>query len=54
MLLGFVTWQLWPLVVLKFLPGMDYLPAVMAGLVASVIPYAMDYAGRFLLFVSFR
>ncbi|GAB4444232.1 MAG: sodium:solute symporter family protein [Turneriella sp.] len=54
MLLGFVTWQLWPFVTEKISQSAGQVPAVMAGLVGGAIPYAVDYTGRLLVFTLRR
>ncbi|MFZ5630943.1 MAG: sodium:solute symporter family protein [Spirochaetota bacterium] len=49
MLLGFVAWQLWPFIVLQFSQNAGQVPAVIAGLIGSALPYALDYTGRLLV-----
>jgi Na+/proline symporter len=54
MLLGFFSWQFWPSFVMQLPQSMGQVPAVMAGLAGSAIPYAIDYAGRLLVFALRR
>jgi len=54
MLLGFATWQFWPVVAAKSPAAASQLPAVIAGLAASAVPYAVEYTGRLLNFALRR
>lgn len=49
MLLGFAVWQFWPFVVAKSPSAAGQVPAVIAGLAGSAVPYAIEYAGLLLV-----